>query len=339
MAAMMQRSLLVFCLLFISCSLSLDNYKKDAVSCLPAQPEDGRVIRPLCRVDGQGGMMGPLFDDYQLLQNKIVGVHSIKLSYSDLVNSIAVTYVMIDGKLQAGPLHGNVSGTSVNITLGPTEHIWRMEGQTSGRYVNQLAFITIGPGGTMISYGPYGKGGIASFSVDIQVVAFHGRSDASLNSIGVYGLKGLNQSAEHGGDGGTAFNDGLPVRKPAVVGIRSISIWSGAIVDGLQVEFITQGGNTLLGARHGKGLSNNLTKITLESGDHLVFVLGSYDSKNLVLVTQLGFVVQKSDGNLVMHGPFGKESDSFFTFSGSIIGFHGRQGSQLDKIGVFYVQK
>ncbi len=278
------------------------------------------------------------FDDFSLLQY-IVGVHSINLSYTDQINSIAVTYIMAGGLFFSGPLHGKVSGPILNITLGPTEHIYMVEGQTSGQVVNQLTFRTVSPGNDLRTYGPYGKEGSTKFAFEKYVVAFHGSADAYLNSVGIYGLSTLNKSVQHGGTGGSAFNDGLPQKIPPVVGIQSISIWNGAVIDGLQTEFVTLGGNSLMGGKHGFAESNNMTKITLNEGDHLVTVHGTADttSSTLNLVTQLGFTVQKSTGEMVKYGPYGGPSIQAFNFTGKIVGFQGYAGKQIDKIGVFFV--
>ena len=303
----------------------------------PIKADDDTMTRPIRKVESQGGSDGTEFDDFELLQY-MVGVHSINISYTDQINSIVVTYITAGGLPFTGPLHGKISGTPINITLGPMEHIRMVEGQTSGQFVNQLTFKTVGPGNNMIQYGPYGKEGPTKFSFEKYIIAFHGRSSDSLDSIGIYGLSALNQSDAKGGSGGSGFNDGLPIRIPPVVGIRSISIWNGNIVDGLQVEFVTLGGGTLMGAQHGKALSNNMTKITLQEGDHLVTVEGTVDTTvSLVLVTQMGFTVQQSTGKLIKYGPFGVKRNTAFNFTGRIVGFHGFAGSQIDKIGVFSV--
>ncbi len=303
----------------------------------PIKVDDDTMTRPIRKVESQGGSDRIEFDDFELLQY-VVGVHSINISYTDQINSITVTYVTAGGLLFSGPLHGKISGTPINITLGPMQHIRMVEGQTSGQFVNQLTFKTVGPGNNMIQYGPYGKEGSTKFSFEKHVIAFHGRSSDSLDSIGIYGLSPLNQSAAKGGSGGSGFNDGLPLRIPPVVGIHTISIWNGNVIDGLQIEFVTLGGGTLMGAQHGKAFSNNMTKITLQEGDHLVAVEGTVDSNgSIIIITQLSFTVQQSTGKLVKYGPFGMVGNVAYNFTGRIVGFHGFAGSQIDKIGVFSV--
>ena len=101
-------------------------------------------------------------------------------------------------------------------------------------------------------YGPYGKPGNASFTFEAQLVAFHGSSSSFIDSIGVYGLQLIKQSETIGGNGGSEFNDRVPFRLPAIVGIRSISIWSALVVDGIQTEYLTLDKGTVLGVMHGE---------------------------------------------------------------------------------------
>ncbi len=218
------------------------------------------------------------------------------------------------------------------------EHIWRVEGQTDGSNITQLTFRTLGSGGDHRTYGPYGKASARKFSFENHVIAFHGGSVNSLNKIGVYGLRAFNTSTTHGGSGGSAFSDTLPVRIPPVVSIRKIMIWSAYIVDAIQVEFRTLGGGKLLGAKHGAGGSRNITTINLEYGDRLYsLTVWTQEMETATLVSQLTFGITKGNGLNVTHGPFGTIGFTSVNFTGNIMGFFGRAGLQIDNIGVYFV--
>ena len=329
---------ILFCGLFsmttYAAFTSFKNGAKKTTS--PLYLNDTRVPRPLMKYPSRGGLDGTTFDDLKDVLF-VIGIRSINLTQSDRINSISVTYFTSGGSTFTAPTRGKPSGESVSITFPSTLHISKVECNTNGSYVSQLTFHTLGPGNEKRMYGPYGKPGNASFSFETQVIAFHGSSSLFIDRIGVYGLPLINQSQAIGGDGGSVFSDELPFRFPAVVGIHAISIWSGAIVDGIQTEYLTLDKGTVLGVLHGKGLSKNVSKITFSEGENLELVEG-WLSNDPTLVDRLTFTSRKADGSTVKHGPYGELStNNNFTCSGNIIGFLGSAGSQIDSLGVFSV--
>ena len=291
------------------------------------------VSRPLTKMESEGGPNGVEFDDFELL-GFVIGVHSINLSFTDQINSILVTYYMSGGLLISSPVHGKPVGQWVNITLDPQEFIWKVEGQTDGSYITLLTFRTTFHGNINKTYGPYGHQGNFKFTFEKSVVAFHGRSGDSLSSVGIYGLQNLNKSRRYGAPGGNGFDDGLLFRIPPVVGIHSITIWNGVIIDGIQVEFIGLDGKIILGTKHGSGNSQNSTKITFDPGETIIAINGTADSRR---VCQLRFTTRTTIGLRKEYGPFGNTQVHPFSFSGTILGFQGQSRNQINMLGVFYV--
>ena len=295
----------------------------------------GGVSRPLTKLKDEGGPNGTEFDDLEQL-HYIIGVHSFSVSFTDKVDSIAVAYTMSGGLPRSAAIHGKPSNTSINVTLGLQEHIFKIEGSHDGQYVKQLIIKTRTPENIERTYGPYGEIGSNSFSFSNYVVAFYGRCSDSLNSIGVYGLENVAKSSVYGGVGGKNFDDNLQMGVPPVIGIYSITVWNADILDGLQAEFVTLGGGVVLGDRHGEGKSNNETRIVFEQGEVIVAVNGTNRPST---VTQLSFTTKKEDGRMMTYGPYGKADLVTYSFSffGLIAGFHGSADSYINTIGVYYV--
>ena len=328
-------SILLCGLFSLSTSAAFTSFQNGAKKTTgPLYMNDTRVPRPLMKYPRQGGLGGTAFDDLNEILF-VVGIQSINLTQSDRINSISVTYFTSGGSTYIAPTRGKPSGESINITFPSDFHISKIECGTNGLYVSQLAFHTEGPGNDHRMYGPYGKPGNASFTFETHVVAFYGSSSLFIDSIGVYGLQLIKQSEALGGDGGSEFTDGVPIRFPAIVGIRSISIWSALVVDGIQTEYLTLDKGTVLGVMHGEGGSQNMSKITFSEGENLELVEGWVGTH---LVDRLTFTSRKADGSMVKYGPYGQLTpDNTFTCSGNIVGFLGSAGSQIDRLGIFSV--
>ena len=327
-------TLLVACeFLSLAAFTSFKNSVKKASNSLRSR--DTTVSRPLAKIPSQGGLDGISFDDINEIWYA-VGIRSINLTHTDRINSISVTYILSGGSTYVAPTRGKPSGVSINITFPSQVYISKMICDTNGSYISQIVFQTLGPGYDERTYGPYGKPGNASFTSEIQVIAFYGTTKDYINSIGVYGLQLINRSQAIGGKGGSEFDDELPFKFPAIVGILSIRVWSGVIVDGIQTEYLTFDKGALLGAMHGNGGSQNMSKITLSDGEKLELVEAMMGVR---LVDQLTFTSRKADGSTVKYGPYGQSTNSSFTCSGSIIGFLGSAGDQIDRLGIFFVGK
>ena len=140
-----------------------------------------------------GGSGGSPFDDKQLDPSRIIGIKAIHISAGDVINSIQVTYRLVDGKILNGPKHGTQPGSvEHNINLEDNEVITGISGDISIVLdeVDQLTFYTARGGQGYRVFGPYGRGKIQKPFELVgsyhQIVAFFGRSGHHLNQIGVY---------------------------------------------------------------------------------------------------------------------------------------------------------
>lgn len=104
-----------------------------------------------------------------------------------VVDAIQATWITPSGKKRVGKRHGGSGGERDEIVFARDEFITHIEGVVydggAGQsWVSQLLFVTnLGR-----RYGPYGKGGGKSFSIDnVKVIGFFGQSHEYVNSIGV----------------------------------------------------------------------------------------------------------------------------------------------------------
>ena len=125
---------------------------------------------------GFGGTGGSKFDD------KVVGIAGMKIRSGNQVDSIQVTYRYADGSTFEGPRHGGSGGSESQFKLAKGEYLVKMEGKTNGVLVDQVTFYS--NRGT--KYGPYGKTGAQSFSVEgTEIVSVFGRAGNLLDNLGV----------------------------------------------------------------------------------------------------------------------------------------------------------
>ena len=190
----------------------------------------------------QGGKNGIPFDDianHNLDPIPIIGVRSISISSRDKVDSIQVTYVRSRlgmwqrEMLFRAPRHGLPRSKPTKITLGQSEYIVKVEGQTNGKVINQLTITT----SKNKVYGPFGKNGSTSFSLEGYIVGFYGGFGLHLDRIGVYSIKLLKKSDAFGGTGGNTFDDTTEISGPPRVGILQMKIWAGNTVDAIQATY------------------------------------------------------------------------------------------------------
>ena len=221
------------------------------------------------------------------------------------------------------------------ITLDKREIIVKVEGQTDGKFVNQLMFTTTGSSSGKKVYGPFGRNGSKCFSFEGYIVAFYGRGGPRhLNRIGMHSIKLLKKSHAFGGTGGNAFDDTTDISGPPRVGVTQIQVWSGDTVNAIQVMYAFLGNDLLLADQHGQSGNGNLTTINFADGELVVALEGMIDNN---LVSQLTFITRKQDGTKTKYGPFGEVGGRAFSISGKIVAFYGSSGSLIDKIGVYYV--
>ena len=287
------------------------------------------MARTIQKSDLLGGTGGSVWDDGVLTHTPtIVGVRSIHIRHGNQVDSIQVTYLLADGTTYTAPRHGGSGGSSSSFTLADDERIVRMEGKTNNVLVDQVTFITMKADGTQKSYGPFGKTGKTSFSVEGYIIGFYGRSGNLLDALGAYYLESVKKSDYFGGSGGNAFADPIETHIPPIVGVSKIDIRHGNQVDSFKVEYLLLGGGTYTGAKHG-GTGGSLSELVFQKGE---VIEQMYGKTNNVLVDQVSF-----DTQLRSYGPYGETGKTPFSVKGRVVGFFGRSGNLLDSIGAFYV--
>ncbi|WP_406195557.1 jacalin-like lectin [Streptomyces sp. NBC_01017] len=131
-----------------------------------------------------------------------------------------------------------------------------------------------------------------------------------------------------GGPHGTAFNDADNL--PASVSPRTLTLRGGTRLDAVS---LTHDGGTAL--THG-GSGGTATSLTLASGEHLTAVKltqGQKDGRTRIF--SAAFTTDK--GRTLAAGTATSDAKTFTAPSGwQIVGFTGRSGDEIDKLGVLY---
>ena len=281
-----------------------------------------------------GGSGGSAFDDNVPSPNSpIIGIKEIWIRHGDQVDSLKATYMLADGSTLVSSKHGGSGGHETYIEFEAREKITEVKGMTDGEFVDQLTFITKTSSGAQKVYGPYGITGRTPFSVQGEIVAFYGRSEKLLISIGLYYIHNLNQSQCWGGSGGSAFDDNVPSPNSPIIGIKEIWIRHGDQVDSLKATYMLADGSTLVSSKHG-GSGGHETYIEFEAREKIIEVKGMTDGE---LVDQLTFITKTSSGVQKVYGPYGITGRTPFSVQGEIVAFYGRSEKLLISIGLYYI--
>ncbi|MFG2945839.1 jacalin-like lectin [Streptomyces adustus] len=138
----------------------------------------------------------------------------------------------------------------------------------------------------------------------------------------------LKASDFFGGTGGTAFNDADDL--PAALAPRTLTLRGGARLDA--VTLTHDGGTTLA---HG-GTGGTAVSLTLASGEHLTSVkLTEGQKSGQTRIFSAAFGTDK--GRALTAGTATSDTKTFTAPSGwQIVGFTGRSGDEIDKLGVVY---
>lgn len=300
--------------------------------------------RPLQKYIGKGGKGGAEFDDLHSFRSaNIVSIHSLSISAGDYIDSIGVVYLLANKSLLHTPERGLSSKPPVNISLAEEGFMTtKIEAETDGSLITRLTITALGPSYVHKVYGPFGKGGTQSFTVEGQIIALNGRSGDSLDNIGVYKLASLTRSDQYGPDLATDFDDYADLQYPPIVRIQSIKVWNSVLIEAFQVEYLLIDGRTLVGETHGFRYGTNLTTIVFDKDENIVTLKGKLEINLQTAqkyIGQLSFVTSKANGKLKEYGPFGvwgRDSDSF-SVHGKILSFHGGSGALLYRIGAYFL--
>ena len=145
--------------------------------------------------------------------------------------------------------------------------------------------------------------------------------------------------------GGDPFDDGTTAVIPQVARLHSLRVCYGDAIEGIQLIYIFQDGNTFIGTVHGKANKqqcpedSKVSKIVFKENETLVRVEGLTQTK-WKYISQLTFFTSM-DGSppTLRGGPFGRGNNSIdapFSLTGEIRGIFGRSGDLLDAVG-FYI--
>ncbi|MEW2404056.1 jacalin-like lectin [Streptomyces sp. NPDC046862] len=138
----------------------------------------------------------------------------------------------------------------------------------------------------------------------------------------------LRASDFFGGPHGTAFNDADDL--PATVSPRTLTLRGGTRLDAVS---LTHDGGTVLS--HG-GTGGTGTSLTLAAGEHLTsakLTQGQKDGRTRIF--SAAFTTDK--GRTLSSGTATSDTKTFTAPSGwQIVGFTGRAGDEIDKLGVLY---
>ena len=142
-----------------------------------------------------------------------------------------------------------------------------------------------------------------------------------------------------GGDGGIEFDDMEEFNSSNIIGIHSINISSGFLLDSIVysigVVYVLSNKSLLTVPSHGWPYNN--FSIVLKPEEQIVKVEGKVDDD---IIGQLTITTVGPNYKHTIYGPFGDLGTLSFAFEGQIIAFHGRSsGEYLDQIGVYSLAK
>jgi hypothetical protein len=292
-----------------------------------------------------GGGGGAPFDDSHDIESW-GPIRQIVVRHGDRVDAIGVLWA--NGKFLN---HGGTGGSESIINLDPDELILQVEG-LSGDGLDQVIFIS-----TKAQYGPFGgitipplagheadpfalqepvtlSGGFP-FTVDFGGSVLHyffGRSGSLIDQIGcAFGdppralPTTIVRSAEHGGAGGSAFDD-LSAAGNNLGKIVAIKVRHGDRVDSIDVSYAGQSGSTA----HGGGGGSEDT-FSLDPDEWITEVHGRSGD----MVDQLQFLTSKGRVSPVYGGNGGNAFIESWPKS-VVKAIFGRSGAGLDQIGMYF---
>ncbi len=277
-----------------------------------------------------GGRGGRAFSDSQAPAD--ARVTEVRIQSGDRVAAVQFVYALADGRSVTGPLHGGSGGRASVFRLDSDEYITGI----SGRYGDNIDSIRIQTNKrTSPLYG--GRGGDRDYRIDVpggnQAVGFAGRSGDYLDAIGLVCAPIRIQAATTtiaGGGGGTNFVDpGIPMGTR----IAEVRLWTGDMIDSIQMVYLLSDGRILEGPRHG-GSGGNAYSFPLEENEYIVGISGRYGDR----IDSIRIQTNRRTSQLF--GGRGGNRDYRISVPGGCqaIGFAGRSGQYLDAVGLTYMQ-
>lgn len=305
-----------------------------------------QAMRPVVKSSAPGGTGGDPFDDTMngTLLSKIIGIQSMTVTYTHLVESIQVTYLLSNKSLYEAPRHGGNTKTypPIKVKLRSREYVKKVCGKIDEKFTYQISITTLYPKDRSVkSYtGPSGAEGGKNFTFDGYILGFFGRSGDLLDNIGVYQLPPLKKSESWPGSYYSKYFDENPdlIFFPPVVKINKLFINHGARVYAIQAEYLLLDGSIKRGTKYGEDQGNPLSVITFDRDEKIIGVKGT--GYGMQVVCQMTFVTKKADGSTVYYGPYGYTWQTPFSYDGNMLGFYGGYATDLKSIssfGIYYV--
>ena len=276
-------------------------------------------------------------------------IADIRVSATDRIESVQMTYLLADGRTVQGTRYGGSSGRQRIFRLDADEYITAISGRYD-TYVYSLQIRT----NKKISPLFGGTGGNNAFQVDVpsgsQAVGFAGRSGDLVDAIGLthtsadrrlgsrYGARPVGranivqsqQTPLYGGSGGSPF---AAQDIPSGARIAEIRIYASDRIDAVQMVYDLPDGSTVEGQRYG-GSGGRLRVFRLDSDEYITGISGRYGT----YVESLRIQTNKKTSPLY-GGPGGARSFQTDVPSGSqAIGFIGRAGQYIDAIGLTHTR-
>jgi len=212
--------------------------------------------------------------------------------------------------------HGTNFGSRAVITLGEKERIKRIDGSSCNNVISHVTFTSENESGNITVHGPYGLRTREEFSVNGYVLGLKGSSMVRLTGLGVYYLPSVVRSNNTfgGSCSNTLHDDKVDSIIPPVVGISSIKIHHGLILDGIQITYLLMDGS------HHRG--NFIGFIELRTNEILYKLEVIPDNNDIVGIISIH---SRFNGSIRFKGKYGAHSTTraVQVVSGNILGFYG----------------
>lgn len=238
-----------------------------------------------------------------------------------LMASVVCIWKLPDGSLKEGKHHGGTGGTEKRIVLADSEFVAGISGK-AGAVVDSITIDT-----NFQSYGPFGGNGGEPYNLEGDVVGFYGRSGTRLDAIGIQDSLFLYDRQYFGGSNGIPFIENVTDMKR----LTKITIRSDAYIDTLQMEWINEKGERIIGVEHGGHAiqGGTLKQVILKDGEFLTKITGRSGNylDNICFHTNLSVYSFGGTGGT----PF--EIDLAHS---KVLCFIGRYGRFIDGFGVLY---
>ncbi len=138
---------------------------------------------------GPGG--DPFDEEIDITVPPVVGISSLKLWHGDFVNGIQTEFLLLGGAKLWGEVNGGQNSTlSTTITLEDEEVFEKVElktiSPTDGAYISMITFTARKKDGTNEVFGPFGRKGEQTYSLDGTIFGFYGHGGLYIDRLGFY---------------------------------------------------------------------------------------------------------------------------------------------------------